>query len=102
MSTVRNVFAQTPRMADPGDYPLSMWEQQRARYWEYWRHFDGDWLDETVSETDDSLRYPLRLNPFNMACMLHAGFLFGEVQDSADPLVRAGASCVGHSFTVLQ
>jgi len=77
-----------PRMADPGDYPLSMWEQQRARYWEYWRHF-GNWLDETISETDDSLRHPLKLNPFNMACMLHAGFLFGEVQDSADPLVTA-------------
>ena len=46
-------------MADPGDYPLSMWEQQRARYWEYWRHFDGNWLNETISETDDTLRYPL-------------------------------------------
>ena len=59
------------------------------RYWGYWRHFDVNWLDETVSETDDTLRYPLKLNPFNMACMLHAGFLFGEVQDSADPLVTA-------------
>jgi len=89
MTTARTVFHQTPRLPDPNNYPLSMWEQQRARYWEYWRHFDGTWLDETISETDNTLRYPLKLNPFNMACMLHAGFLFGEVQDSADPLVTA-------------
>jgi hypothetical protein len=29
----------------------------------------------------------VKLNPFNMACLLHAGFLFGEVQDSNEPLV---------------
>jgi len=89
MTTARTVFHQTQRLLDPNNYPLSMWEQQRARYWEYWRHFDGTWLDETVSETDNTLCYPLKLNPFNMACMPHAGFLFGEVQDSADPLVTA-------------
>jgi len=28
MSTVRNVFAQTPQIPSPENYPLSMWEQQ--------------------------------------------------------------------------
>jgi len=31
--------------------------------------------------------FPLKLNPFNMACLLHAGFLYGEVSDSTEPLV---------------
>lgn len=55
------------------------------RYWEYWQHFDGDFLDEQVGSVD---KYPLKLNIYNMACMLHAGFLFGEVQDGNDPLVN--------------
>ena len=33
--------------------------------------------------------FPLKLNPFNMACLLHAGFLYGEVSDSTEPLVSA-------------
>jgi len=53
-------------------------------YWEYWQHFDGDFLDEQVGDVD---KYPLKLNIYNMACILHAGFLFGEVQDGNDPLV---------------
>ena len=31
--------------------------------------------------------FPLKLNPFNVACLLHAGFLYGEVSDSTEPLV---------------
>ncbi|NIV30500.1 MAG: phage portal protein [Anaerolineae bacterium] len=88
--TVRSIFARIPEVeADPGLYPVSTWTQQRYKYWEYWNHFDGIWLDDTVSATDQSLKYPLKLNPFNMPCILHAGFLFGEVQDGADPLVTA-------------
>jgi len=55
MTTARTVFHQTPRLPDPNNYPLSMWEQQRSRYWEYWCHFDGDWLDETISETAEDI-----------------------------------------------
>jgi len=32
-----------------------MWEQRRARCWEYWRHFNGNWLDETISETAEDI-----------------------------------------------
>ena len=66
-----------------------MWEAQRSKYHGYWWHFDGSWLDDTVSGSDSSLRYPLKLNIFNMPCLLHAGFLFGEVKDGNDPLVTA-------------
>jgi len=85
----RVVFSRDPETQAPGDYPTADWASQRSKYWEYWRHFDGGWLDSTVSDTDTSLKYPLRLNPYNMPCLLHAGFLFGEVQDGNDPLVEA-------------
>lgn len=85
----RTVFGRTPDLPDPGAYPVAMWEERRQKYWRYWQHFDGDWLEETVSADDTTLKYPLKLNPLNMACMLHAGFLFGEVQDGNDPLVQA-------------
>jgi len=68
---------------------MSLWGDQRQKYWTYWQHFDGSWLDDPVSSSDSTAKYPLKLNPFNMVCMLHAGFLFGEVQDGNDPLVTA-------------
>lgn len=82
---MRAVFTRLPELEDPARYPNSEWGQQRMYYWEYWRHFDGEFLDEKVGEIP---KYPLKLNIFNMACMLHAGFLFGEVQDGNDPLVQ--------------
>ncbi len=78
-----------PTLEERWEYPVSKWEDQRSKYWEYWYHFDGLFVEETISEDSDQLRHPLQLNPFNMACMLHAGFLFGEVDDSASPLVEA-------------
>jgi hypothetical protein len=90
MKTRDTVVARVPEVTiDPGLYPVTIWHQQRALYWEYWRHFDGYWLEDSVSATDATLRFPLKLNPFNMPCVLHTGFLFGEVQDGADPLVTA-------------
>jgi len=87
---MRTIFSRTPEgLVDPGIYPVSLWAAQRTKYWNYWRHFDGDWLDATVSTTNRALKYPLKLNPFNMPCILHAGFLFGEVQDGSDPLVTS-------------
>lgn len=75
-----------PRLSDPAGYPNGEWNTQRAKYAEYWHHFDGYWLDEKVGDTAE-LRYPLQMNPFNMTCLLHAAFLFGEVKDGNDPLV---------------
>lgn len=78
-----------PTVEERYEYPVSQWEDQRAKYWEYWYHFDGLFTEETISEDSDQLRHPLQLNPFNMACMLHSGFLFGEVDDNSGPLVDA-------------
>lgn len=75
-----------PMLKDPSGYPTNEWNSQQAKYWEYWRHFDGDWLDDTVGDTNEPT-YPLQMNPFNMTCLLHASFLFGEVRDGNDPLV---------------
>lgn len=75
-----------PTLPDPSGYPNAEWNEQRVKYSKYWLHFDGDWLDERIADTDE-LRYPLQLNPFNLACMMHASFLFGEVRDGNDPLV---------------
>ena len=81
---MRSVINVMPELDDPASYPNSEWYEQRSKYWAYWYHFDGDYLDEQVSGVD---KYPLKLNIFNMACMLHAGFLFGEVPDGSSPLV---------------
>ena len=75
-------------LLDPNRYPVSLWTTQRIRYAAYWRHFDGDWLAEQINSDSKRLKYPLKLNPFNMACLLHAGLLFGEVQDSSDLMVN--------------
>jgi hypothetical protein len=97
---IRDLLARMPEVAsDPGLYPVTDWSQQRIKYWRYWRHFDGSWLDDTASATDSALKYPLKLNVFNMPCVLHAGFLFGEVKDSSDPLVTAVVEPWGRDST---
>ena len=82
---LRHVYTREPELEDPADYPVSDWRSQRTKYSEYWSHWDGGFLEETVSDTD---KYPLKLNVYRMACMLHAGFLFGEVPDGDEPLVK--------------
>lgn len=82
---MRNVSSVNPSLDNYSGYPMSDWSSQRIKYFEYWYHFDGDLLDEQVSGQDT---YPLKLNIFKMACLLHAAFLFGEVPDSAEPLVQ--------------
>lgn len=81
---MRNVFSVQPKLDNPGAYPQGDWYEQASKYWKWFYHFDGDLFDETVGETD---KYPLKLNIFKLAAMMHAGFLFGEVADSSDPLV---------------
>jgi len=82
------VTIRTPTV-DAARYPVSEWNSQLVDYYSYWDHFDGTWLDDTVGGDSKALLYPLQLNPFNMACLLHAGFLFGEIADPASPLVSA-------------
>ena len=62
------------------------WARQHGRYIEYAEHFGGEWLDETMAD-NETLVYPLKLNPIRLAAMLHVGFLFGEVTDSATSMV---------------
>ncbi len=62
------------------------WAQQHSAYLEYIEHFEGVWLDETMTD-NETLVYPLKLNPIRLAAMLHVGFLFGEVTDSAPAMV---------------
>jgi len=78
-------MARTPIV--PNHYPTDLWNRQQSMYSEYWRHFNGEWLQETVGDSGQ-LKYPLKMNPFSMPCLMHAGFLFGEVQDGDSPLAK--------------
>jgi len=62
------------------------WARQHSAYLEYIEHFEGVWLDEKMAD-NETLVYPLKLNPIRLAAMLHVGFLFGEVTDSAPAMV---------------
>jgi hypothetical protein len=73
-----------PELSDPAGYPNDEWFTRRMKYWEWWDHFDGGFLDEQTGQRD---KYPLKINVFNMACLLHAAFLFGEVRDSSTSMV---------------
>lgn len=76
-----------PSPSVPAHYPNAKWHEKQAEYDEWWSHFNGDWLQSRVG-SDDQLEYPLQLNPFNLPCLLHAGFLFGEVGDGDPVLVK--------------
>jgi len=82
---MRDVFSLQPQLDDPGAYPQSEWFQRATKYWQWFYHFDGDLFDETVGDAE---KYPLKLNIFKLAAMMHAGFLFGEVEDGCEPLVQ--------------
>jgi len=84
----RTANASLPAVQPNDGYPHTDWHAQRSLYSAYWNHFDGDWLGESDGDDSTSLKYPLKLNPMKMACMMHAAFLFGEVPDSNAPLVR--------------
>lgn len=76
---------------DPNAYPVERWAERREKYSEYWYHFDGRFLDE--KDENGNPRFPLGLNPFALACYIHAAFLFGEYRDGqpslALPVVQA-------------
>ena len=82
---MRDIFSLQPQLDNPGAYPQDKWFEQSTKYWQWFYHFDGGLFDETVG---DSEKYPLKLNIFKMAAMLHAAFLFGEVPDGCEPLVQ--------------
>ena len=47
-------------------YPIIDWNTEEGIYADADYAFDGDWLAETVSETDYDLKYPLTINPFHL------------------------------------
>jgi len=65
-------------------YPIIDWNTQEGIYADADYTFDGDWLTETVSDTDYDLKYPLTINPFHLPVGLHVSFLYGEHPDGAD------------------
>jgi len=69
-------------------YPVDQWNAQSVLYAEHLNHFSGDWLDETISDTNYNKKYPLQYDPCFLPVMLHSSFLFGEVPDGASALVQ--------------
>ena len=85
MRRYKTTYSPTPNVG-ADDYPVEEWTYQRSAYDGYWEHFTGEWLEE---KSAGALKHPLQLNPYRMVCLLHAAFLFGEVQDSSPVLVNA-------------
>jgi hypothetical protein len=58
------------------------WGDQLSYYNELWRWYDGQvWYE-------NSGKFALGYNPLRLSCMLHRNVLFGEVDDTSEPLVR--------------
>lgn len=70
-------------------YLQQLWALQRVRYELNWELYTGEkWLETDERIPGDSQRkYRLGVNDVALACNMHAQLLFGEVRDSADPLV---------------
>lgn len=90
----------TPLLS-PDAYPNAIWAQKLSEYAEFDEHFSGTWLEETVAVSDDKEvpRYPIQFNVYRLPVMLHASFLFGEVPDSSDPLVKSVVEVRGNQVT---
>jgi hypothetical protein len=83
-----NLFEALTRTGFDRGYPQAMWDSQNALYREFNQHFSGTWMDETVSTTSETLKYPLKYNIFKLPVLMHTSFLFGEVPDGASALVQ--------------
>lgn len=76
----------------PAGFPIYLWQDQSARYIEYWRWFTGEILEEVVGQTADGkpvFRYPLKINPVRDFARKHTAILFGEVTDTSTPLITS-------------
>lgn len=69
-------------------YPIAHWTNQSRLYKAWESHFDGTWLQEPISDTNDNPKYPLRYDPCILPIMMHVSFLYGEVPDGASSLVQ--------------
>jgi len=89
--TSSNLFILRSQVSPDGydrGYPVDQWALQSRLYAEYESHFSGAWLEETVSDTNPDLKYPLQYDPCFLPVMLHSSFLYGEVPDGATALVQ--------------
>jgi hypothetical protein len=82
------VRAVTDSEAFENGYPVDDWTSQVALYQQYDEHFSGQWLQEAVSTTNPSLKYPLQFDPTLAPIFLHTSFLYGEVPDGSASLVQ--------------
>lgn len=76
----------------PPGFPIHLWQDQSTRYLNYWRWQTGEALEEIVGTTKDGrpvYRYPLKMNPVRDFARKHTALLFGEVPDTATPLVQS-------------
>jgi len=86
-----NLFLLRTKVNDEGydrGYPIDQWNAQATLYSEHLEHFSGQWLEETISETNFNKKYPLQYDPCVLPVMLHNSFLYGEVPDGAAALVQ--------------
>lgn len=71
--------------------PITLWEEQTARYMDYWAWFTGARLDEAKGETKNGQKvskFPLRINSVRNFARKHAALLFGEHPNSPQPFVQ--------------
>ena len=90
MTTTSNLFILRSQASPDGydrGYPVDQWTLQSQCYAEYETHFSGDWLEESISDTNANLKYPLQYDPCLLPVMLHTSFLYGEAPDGASSLV---------------
>lgn len=85
-----NLFEALYKNSDGYDrgYPLDDWDHQNAIYRLYNYHFSGAWMDETIGENSEVLKYPIQYNVFKLPVLMHTSFLYGEVPDGASALVQ--------------
>lgn len=65
----------------PDDFHNRLWQAQATIYEEMWDYYNGEVFDETLSNRQDDLKYPLGVNLFATACANHRATLFGEYSD---------------------
>jgi hypothetical protein len=65
----------------PDSYHNAAWQAQATTYQEMWEYYRGDVFDETITNRQDDLKYPLAINLFSTACANHRAALWGEFED---------------------
>jgi len=71
----------------PPTFPLLQWQDQSARYTEYWRWYTGEALNETkIVNGETFFKFPLAINDMRKIARQHASMVFGENVNTSEPL----------------